>query len=86
MERNKIIKVPLIKDKTDLAYVRDEFIKVFTFEKNVGLCLSFQRYDSEWEDFVEIDDTEELKDKEKIKVVVIPVLSTPATSDGCVRQ
>ena len=58
--------------------IRKEFMKSFSFEKNVGLC---QKYHDEWEDFVEIDDGEIIGHKEKMKVVVMPILGTPADSN-----
>ena len=80
LERNKVIKVPIQKQESDLQYLRKEFIKSFSFEKTVGISFSFQKFDSEWGEFVEIDEDAELADKEKIKVVVIATLGTPGTS------
>lgn len=47
----------------------------------MGLCLSFQRWDGDWEEFIEIDDSDEITDKMKIKVVVMPIMNTPVSSD-----
>ena len=75
------MKIPERKEESDLAFIHKEFMKSFSFEKNVGLCLSFQKYDDEWEEFVEIDDEEIIGHKEKIKVVVMPILGTPVDSN-----
>ena len=80
LERNKVFKVPYNKEGTDLDYTKGEFIKCFLFERNVGLCLSFQRWDDDWEEFIEIDDSDVITDKMKIKVVVMPIMNTPVSS------
>ena len=46
----------------------------------VYISFSFQKFDSEWGEFVEIDEDDELADREKIKGVVIATLGTPGTS------
>ena len=81
LERNKVIRVPIVKEDTDLEFIRKEFIKLFSFEGNVRLCLSFQRFDEDWQDYVEIDEGDDIENKEKIKVIVIPVLGTPGSSN-----
>ena len=81
LERNKVIRVPIVKEDTDLEFIRKEFIKLFSFEENVRLCLSFQRFDEDWKDYIEIDEGDDIENKEKIKVIVIPVLGTPRSSN-----
>ena len=81
LERNKVITIPVVKEGSDVQFIRSRFIQLFSFEKNVGLCLSFQKFDDEWQEYVELDDTEDVKNKEKIKVVVMPVLGTPGSSN-----
>ena len=80
LERNKIVKIPQEKEQTDLLFICQEFTNSLSFERNVGLCLSFQRYDDEWEAIVEIDEGEEIN-TEKIRAVVMPILTTPADSN-----
>ena len=80
LERNKVIRVPIVKEDTDLEFIRKEFIKLYSFEENVRLCLSFQRSDEDWKDYIEIEG-DDIKNKEKIKVIVIPVLGTPRSSN-----
>ena len=81
LEPKKVFKLPYNKEGTDLDCIKGQFIKCFSFERNVGLCLSFQRWDDDWEESIEIDDSDIITDKMKIKVVVMPIMNTPVSSD-----
>ena len=80
LERNKILKIP---DSTDgdVTFLEREFKKEFKFGSNVNLLVTFQRYDSEWGEYVDLDDEYSLGNKEKLKAVVTPVVVTPPASD-----
>ena len=55
LERNKILKVPSDTDSTtDLEFLEREFRREFLFDQdadNVGLTVTFQRYEPEWEEY-----------------------------------
>ncbi len=75
LERNKVFKIPgHVPD--EIAYLEEEFRKEFKFHDNVSIFLSFQRYDKDWDDYVEIEkgQSKQLHNKEKLKVVVSPLL------------
>ena len=55
LERNKIIKIPPATGITDLEYLEAEFRRCFRFENNVALEVTFQRFDEDWNDYVEIE-------------------------------
>lgn len=83
LERNKVLKIPSSKERgVDLKLLENEFIKYFNFESNVHLVLSFHRYDEEWQDYIELDQDCTLMNKEKLKVIVSPLLTTPHSTDS----
>ena len=56
LERNKILKVPSDTDSTtDLEFLEREFRREFLFDQdadNIGLTVTFQRYEPEWEEYI----------------------------------
>ena len=46
---------------------------------NVNIEITFQHYDSEWQEYIDIND-DSVVSKEKLKVVVSPKLQTPVVS------
>ena len=59
-DRNKIIKIPDYNPEKDLTYLEREFRKLFLFEGNVAIHVSFQKFCPEWEEYVELDGDEVL--------------------------
>ena len=81
LERNKVAHIPGdLKACSDLSYLDQEFRKLFLFEGNVSIHLSFQKFSPLWGDFVELEENEILNDKDKLKVIVSPRLVTPVNS------
>lgn len=78
-ERNKIIKVPR-NIPSEIQYLEDEFRKEFHFGTNVNVTIIFQRYNTDWSEYIDLDEEAELGDREKLKVVVVPTLTTPAST------
>lgn len=83
LERNKVIKCPADSEEGDVSFLKREFRKQFSFEKHVAIDVTFQRFDSEWEEYVDLDD-ETVSNKEKLKVVVTSKLA--ATDMVCTEQ
>ena len=90
MERNKVFKIPLNDSvKPDVRFLEEEFRQEFQMGSHV--CITFQKYDLEWEEYVDIEDFDVVKNKEKLKVVVnnppspssslCTLLSTAATTE-----
>ena len=75
LERNKKITIPEFSGDSDIKYLRKEFRANFDYGKNVRLQITFQRYDPEWEEFVDLDEDGEVHHKDKLKAVVSPILS-----------
>ena len=77
LNRNKRIK------ETDIEFLQSEIRKSFNLSGNVSIMISFQWYDpewEEWEEYVEIQNYEDVKNKEKLKVVGARCLHTPTES------
>ena len=85
LEKNKKITIPASTPKSDLEYLREIFLTSFKFESNVLLDVTFQRFDAEWNEFVDLDNGDEVCHKDKLKAVVTPILAqdTPETSRAC---
>ena len=82
LESNKVISIPVVKKETDIDYLSGEFKKKFAFGENVNLLLTFQKFDHEWSEYVDLDKDGVLCHKDKLKAIVTPVLAdeTPAAS------
>lgn len=74
--RRKVV-IPADKEMSDLAFLELSFRQVFNFEKQVNLSISFQRFDSDFDELVDLEDGDEVSHLEKLNVVVTPVLVTP---------
>ena len=79
-DRNKIVDVPKEKEETDIAYLEAEFRKSFAYQNNVSILISFQKFDTEWQEYIELDEHAVVDNKDKLKVVVTPRLVTPLSS------
>lgn len=84
LERNKVFTIPASNKMPDVSYLEKEFRKEFKFQGNVSIAITLQRYDEMWEEYIDVDESCKLQNKEKLKAVVIPALSdsftTPAAS------
>ena len=65
---------------TDIAYLEPIFKSLFSFESNVNLCITFQRYDCDWDEFVDLETNDLVNDKDKLKAIVSPILGQPTSS------
>lgn len=74
IDRKKQVIIP--PDTVDnMNYLKQEFLSSFNFSKNIKMAVTFQRYDPEWDDFVDLDDCAVIENKDKLKVVVCPLLA-----------
>ena len=60
---------------TDVQYIESVFKSVFSFDRNVKLCITFQRFDADWNEFVDLEIGDEINHKDKLKAIVSPLLS-----------
>jgi hypothetical protein len=63
-----------------MKFLEEEFRKEFKFHSNVHLTITFQKYDADWGSFVDLEENVSLPFKEKLKVVVSPVLASAPNS------
>ena len=75
LEWNKKFTLPVKKELSDVEFLRKEFLKAFAFnERSVNLIVTFQIFEKEWDEFVEIEEDAVIADKAKLKAVVMPIL------------
>ena len=86
LERTKKISIPEHKSEGDVEYLRKEFLKKFYPEKNVepqSAQITFQHFDPEWEEYVDLEDDAVVPNNMKLKAIVTtPRLSRLLTIDG----
>ena len=86
LERTKKISIPEHKSEGDVEYLRKEFLKKVYPEKNVepqSAQITFQHFDPEWEEYVDLEDDAVVPNNAKLKAIVTtPRLSRLLTIDG----
>lgn len=81
LDRKRVVKVPCSHSCTsDIAYLESKFWKLFHFGSNVHVTVTFQKCDSSWNEFIDLEEDATLEDKEKLKVIVTPMLTTLSPS------
>ena len=61
----------------DSDTLKDRFRKLFNYQGNVAINVYFQKFNTDWKEFIELDDTAVLCNRDKLKVIVTPQLVTP---------
>ena len=74
-ELNKVVKIPTDIQKSEIELLREQCSKLFKFGTNVKLEIIFQKYDSDWDAMIDLDDSFVLSNKDKLKMVVQPILT-----------
>ena len=74
LDRNKIIEIPSNTGCSDLEFLAKESKQYFAFGSNVNLRVTFQKYDSDWECFVDLEEGYAVVHKDKLKAVITPLL------------
>ena len=69
---SKLFKIP-VGDK-EFEFLKNQCKYQFKFGTNVNLEIVFQKYDPEWEEFIDFDEGYVLTKKEKLQMVVQPTL------------
>ena len=78
LKSKKKIIIPGDSSKSDLDYLREEFLTSFKCDANVSL--TFQRFNPEWNEFVDLDNGDVLVHKDKLKAIVTPILLQQTTT------
>ncbi len=58
-----------------------KFLESFNYTKNARLAVHFQRFDEEWQEYIDLDVDATIYDKDKLKVVVSPLLSEDSSTE-----
>ena len=85
LDHNKVVKIPDEAHETDVVYLKNQFRKLFAYENHVVVNIALQRFDSDWNAFIDMDDDEAVCDRDTLKVIVTPMLSTPSASESSER-
>ena len=82
LERNKVVSIPVSESADELSYLKKEFNNIFSFGSNVNLLVTFQKFNKDWGEYIDLETPAVLSDKDKLKAVVTPLLvdSTPVQS------
>jgi len=80
-ERNKVVKIP--PGVNDLTFLRNVVEKTFlkAEESHGGVKVYFQKYNTEWEEWVDVDENFVAETKDKLKVVVTSTFVTDLGSE-----
>uniref|UniRef100_A0A1X7U1X5 Uncharacterized protein n=1 Tax=Amphimedon queenslandica TaxID=400682 RepID=A0A1X7U1X5_AMPQE len=80
LDQNKEVKVPELKELTDIAFLEMKFRRHFNYQDNVHLGVTFQHYNDTWKEYVDLDCDAKVTSMEKLKVIVSPVIKTPTNT------
>ena len=73
-ERNEII-------KGEWAEIfRGGVSKKFFYQGNVSICISFHKFDPDWDNYIEVEKGTAIDNNDKLKAIVTPQLMTPVCS------
>ena len=66
LERNKIFEIPGTV-KNEIAYLTSQVLKGFnfTFDTNVNLEVTFQKYDKDWDKYLDVEKDYQVEDKDR---------------------
>ena len=79
-DRKKVLKITPNSGLTDVEVLTKSFRTEFKFETNVNVVVTFQRFDPDWDETVDLECESVIKDKDKLIAVVTPLLVTPTIS------
>lgn len=78
-ERNKVLRISQgisITNEDEIACLKEQFCRAFSQTLSEGQLITFQRFDSAWDSFVDVDESDAVEDRDKLKVVVTERAST----------
>ena len=77
--------IPEHKSEGDVEHLKKEFLKKLYSKKNVkpqSAQITFQHFDPEWEEYVDLEDDAVVPNNRKLKAIVTPHLSRLLTING----
>ena len=87
-DRKKVLRITSNSGLTDVEVLTNSFRTEFKFEANVNVVVTFQRFDPDWDETVDLESESVINDKNKLIAVVTPLLVTPLSSpvESCVEK
>ena len=84
-ERKKKIAIAAEAAQNELDYLKGEFLKSFGLLQSVKVHqITLQRFDSEWNEYVDVEEEDVLQNKDKLKVLVSPCVLDTAPGSSVV--
>ena len=77
--RNKVAKI-VNDDHSNISLLREEFKKLFSCESMKSSKIQFHRYSEEWQEYIELQEDEISRNKDKLNVTVSSI-SSPSTPE-----
>ena len=56
---------------------------MFVYGKNVNVQITFQKFDDDWNEYVDLEKTTDMYHKDKVKAVVTPLLADISSNSTC---
>lgn len=83
LESHKLIVIPADRRETsDLHYLQRCCLERFNFSvgSNVRIIVTLQKYDSDWDSYIDLDENYVADNRDKLKLIVSPALTDAASS------
>ena len=72
-ERNKVLLISNSTNEKEVACLKEQFCRTFNETISEGQFITFQRFDSTWDSFVDLEESDSVEDRDKLKVVITEV-------------
>ena len=72
-ERNKVLHISNFTNEKEVPCLKEQFCLVFNESISEGRFITFQRFDSTWDSFVDLEESDAVEDRDKLKVVITEV-------------
>jgi len=70
-ERNKVLHISSsTSNEGEITCLKKQFCRTFSENISEGQLITFQRFDSAWDSFIDLDDRDTIEDRDKLKVVI----------------
>ena len=60
-------------NEKEVACLKEQFCRAFNETISEGQFITFQRFDSTWDSFVDLEESDAVEDRDKLKVVITEV-------------
>ena len=74
VERNKVVSILKEADQTDIEYLKDKCMVLFSLGSNINITMTFLKFDKDWDCFIDLEDDYVTQHKDKLRLVVTPCL------------